>query len=229
MENIFYDKDGKELFYDLDKPFDCGSYGQVYRINDNQCLKWFFDNEDDDVIDDMDVFYELMSLDIDNFYKIYKLLYSDIGTTEGYVMKYYHKDIDNILGINMDYMLDSFYRLYETMKILSSKGINMCDMHAKNFISTNDGIVIIDADTYYRDKSYFLMNENKKRLYNAFSQLLGFILDKYYQKELGSKTSRQCYKEIYRLFSMDNSPSIINSKVRSYKKPIDYLYSKVSR
>ena len=229
MEYIFYDRDGKELFYDIDKPFDCGSYGQVYKLNEKECLKWFLDNEDDDVIDDMDVFYELISLDIDNFYKIYKLLYSDIGTVEGYVMKYYSKDIDDILGMDMDYMLDSFNRLYETIKIISDKGINMCDMHPKNFILNKDGIVIIDADNYFRDKGYFLLNSNKKRLYNAFSELLGSILDKYYKKDLGWRKNRECFNEIYRLFSIDNSPSIINSKVRSYKRPIDYLYSRNPR
>lgn len=229
MKNIFYDKDGNEIFYDIDKSFDHGKYAHVYRLNENECLKLFNDNEDDDVIDDMDVFKELMNLDIDNFYKIYKLLYSGNDFIDGYVMKYYSKDVDDILSTDTDYLLGSINRLYETIKIISSKGINMCDLHAKNLILNKDGIIIIDGDDYFRDKGCYLFNVNRKKLYNALCELLGSILDKYYKEEIGRKKNRELYKEIYRLFSIDNSPSIINSKVRSYKKPIDYLYSRIGR
>ena len=41
-----------------------------------------------------------------------KLLYSDIGTVEGYVMKYYSKDIDDILGMDMDYMLERYPHMF---------------------------------------------------------------------------------------------------------------------
>ena len=49
----------------------------------------------------------------------------------------------------------------------------------------------------------------------------------FYKRKLPRKEYRKYVKSIYSLFDVDNSPEILNSKLRSYKKPIDYLHSQV--
>lgn len=230
MERIFYDKDGNELFYKLEKPFDNGEYGEVYRVSEDECVKLFIESEPgDEVIDDVEAFELLMSLDLSNFYKVYKLLYSYIKCIEGYLGKYYSIEALNIFEMPMDYLLDNFKGLYENMKEITKNKINMCDLHGKNFFLTKDSIIISDADFYYLDPSINLLNENTKRLYNAFCEMLVNMFYGFYKRKLPRKEYREYVRNIYSLFNVDNSPIILNSKLRSYKKPIDYLHSQVSK
>ena len=230
MERIFYDKDGNELFFKLVKPFNNGIYGEAYRVSEDEVVKLFIESEPgDEVIDDVEAFEILMSLDLPNFYKVYKLLYSYIKCIEGYLGKYYQIEPLNIFEMPIDYLLDNFNGIYETMKEITKNKINMCDLHGKNFFLTKDSIIISDADFYYHDPSIYLLNENKKRLYNAFCELLVNMFYGFYKRNLPRKEYRECVKSIYSLFDVDNSPEILNSKLRSYKKPIDYLHSQVSK
>ena len=220
MRCIFYDKDGKELFYDIDRATKCGQFGQIYKVSDDKCIK-IFDEADkfNNLIADVNAFTELMNIDSNNFYKIYKLLYADIGYIEGYLMKYYYKSIDNILEEPMEYLLDNFNRLYEVTKEITKKKISMDDLHSGNLLLTKDDIVINDADNYQFDKSIFLMNKNKKKLYNAFMGLLywHFIFN------YGKEQSEECRNIVKDLFRGSNSTKTIHNKLRSYKKPIDYF------
>lgn len=224
MIKEFYDKDRKKIVYDLQNPFAGGLYGRIYKLSDSKCIKIFLNNgyrESENSIEDLRAFEALMGMSLSNFYEIYKILYDNFGFLTGYTMSYYNTEDINLLGMPMDYLLDNFNSLFETMLKISKNGINMTDLHRGNILLTNKEMIIVDADEYHYDKSQNLTIENKKALYNAFRDLLLSSLSKDY-KSLDNKF--RYIRAIDKLFNIANGPKDINKKLTRYKRPIDYLH-----
>lgn len=230
-----YDAEGKILHFDIDNvktAVGCGAYGMVHKIDDGMCLKKF-DVMGNSNIKDMDAFNELMSLNLPNFYQIYQLLYGNTLGIDGkqkiagYLMKYYKETVDNILNMPMDYFLANFNDLIKVMKVLSQKYIHVNDLHDGNIILTDNRMVIIDADNYFRHGYSYddTFAYNKKYLYYCLRDvMLKAFCDNYdYTGEVRYDMS----KSIIDLFNSHNSYCNIKNKLRSYKKPIDYVISSV--
>ena len=96
---IYYSKNLEELdFSPNEQPFNHGTQGKIYKINDDKCIKLYY--EDSPKID-QEIFTILKDLELPGVYKLYELLYSERNLKElaGYTMKYYRKEINNILNI----------------------------------------------------------------------------------------------------------------------------------
>ena len=231
-----YDIKGKALHFDIDNDKTdikrTGVYGMVHKIDNDTCLKKFavMGNRN---IADIDTFNELMSFNLPNFYQVYQLLYGNALEKDGkrkiagYLMKYYSETVNNILDMPMDYLLSNFEDLAKVMKILSQKYIHVNDLHDDNIILTDNGMVIIDADNCFRHGYSYddTFAYNKKYLYYCLRDImLKAFCDNYdYSGEMRVDMSQS----IIDLFDPHNSRTSIKNKLRSYKKPIDYVISSV--
>ena len=228
MTREFYLKDGSKVTYEINESIKSksGLCNTMYRLidNDSECIKLFYNSENiknENPIADMKAFETLMNMDLDNFYKIYNLLYNNTSEKElmGYIMKYYNRENINILDMPMEYLLDNFNKLCETVLKISKKGIAMNDLHAGNIILNSQEMVIIDGDGY----TFFnalVKCDNKKALYNAFRDILLMALSNYYK----SIDDKHLYiRGINKLFCTGNGTKEITKRLGRYKKPIDYF------
>ena len=116
-----------------------GLYGIVYKIGKDKCLKYITN----DSKSNPEVIEEIMKLDLESFYKIYKLLYDRDGYFSGYTMKYYYSEDIDILIMPTDYTLDNFARIERDVKKISEKNILVDDLHIENVILNRNEFIII--------------------------------------------------------------------------------------
>ena len=146
-----YDIDNKKYLFDVKKPIDRGHTGLVYKIDDDTCLKYTTSYR----LHQWYTLSKLMELNLDNFYKIYKILFDSNGDYSGYLMKYYQNELIDILTMPTEYTLDNFYRLSNTVNKISNNEIVMYDLHDGNVIMNKNDIIIIDADFYDEEFEHF--------------------------------------------------------------------------
>lgn len=213
-----FDKEGKKYIYNVTKPIGHGSYSMVYKLSDDICLKYTPSYR----MYDYCVLKKLMELDLDNYYKIYKLLFDYNDDFSGYLMQYYEKEDINILLEPIDYTLDNFYRIYNSVNKITENGIIINDMHDGNVVMNKNDIIIIDADFYdegFEVNSQKLRKDNNDALLELFMELyknsLNFI-----------NPSLEEYRVIFDLFSKSEDVSMIYNKLAGYTYPIDYIKSK---
>ena len=246
MVKTFYDLDGKPISFDVPKMATTGgTNASVYDLGDGTALKQFDIISKRNIVD-INVFTELMGMDFEHYYKVYQILYADYFNDSlrerfkdrsemiwGYVMKWYVEAVNNILDMPMDYFLSSFNGLIEMLKKFTKMHINVCDMQSYNLVLTKDRIIVVDADAYFRDYSENLFDKNKAYMYYGIYSLLAESLCHNYNlpHDINSKALRLIYALFYNsldLFDVNDFANIKNS-VRTYKKPIDYIYANVNR
>lgn len=219
MKLCFYDKEGKLLIFNFDHRIDCGSCGNIYKINNEVCLKRF----DKDAYYNEDAFEIVINMNLENFYKVYEMLYDREQEFAGYIMKYYQAENIDILTMPISWTLDNFYGLYDSIDKLTKKNILVEDLHDGNVIVNKDGITVIDIDMYkllkigLEDEVIFL---NKKRLYFLFRDLY-----------INSIVNNHCEMRnsgliLNGLFDHREDISEVNNKLKKYKYPIDYIRAK---
>ena len=219
MNVLFYDKYRKAHSYHLPKAFDEGSNGTIHRIDKETCLKWFNDdNQDTQTIIEM-----IMNLELNNFYKIYNLLYDESNTFCGYTMKYYENEEFDILTMPMEYTITNLMDLAKSLNILSENKICTVDLFDGNIIKTKKGITVIDVDAYkYLPKAEngMIYNYNNESLYYLLGEIFLKALKTYHNSEYLDKIN------IKEIFDMQLSPDETCKKLVKYKYPIDYIRSK---
>lgn len=222
MKYYLYDKYGICNEYTCkDNFFGEGSNGSIYKIDDATLLKIFkFGNHSERLLN------MVSDMNLDNFYKIYTLLYNQNGDFVGYLMKLYEEEYIDILTMPCEYTIDNLIRLKNSIKRLTDNNIRIYDMREGNTILDNSNITIIDIDLYRIVDDYnhaYLKNENYNSLINLFREIFYKSLCIYHY---GIRSDRLI---IDSLFSKDNNIEDISKKLVKHKYPIDYLNDKRKR
>ena len=135
---VLHDIDNNTLKFNINDYFNMGGFGNIYKLDNNKCFKYFYIPFKYDI----EAIKKIMSLELENFYKIYTLLYDQKNDFKGYIMKYYeHMDID-IMTMPIDYLLDNFSILYNSFKKISDNYIYVCD---EVTLIKNECYITIDA------------------------------------------------------------------------------------
>ena len=216
-----FDCDGKDYFFNLEKPFDHGYQANIYRIDDGRCLKHFiymYSECNDKTLR------TISDMDLDGFYKIHDILYDKNGKYSAYTMDYYYNDKNlDILTLPVEYTIENFRRLYKSILRLSKEGIRTIDLHSDNIILNNDGIVVIDVDLYsyfsYFDR-YSVVDKNVETLYSLFRELYRKMIFNFYNSD-----KKLDFKIIDDLFVPTDNIDLVCKKLVRYKRPIDYIIS----
>lgn len=229
---IYYDRNGtKKNYICVKNGFNKGTQGNIFRLNDDDsiCLKQYFDNDvNKSIFDDcnqrftQDMF-DYFSYEFNNpsFCKLYDLLYDEKNTVVAYTMKYYEECIKNILFLPTEYIVDNFSMLYNAVEQLTRDCIRIVDMSSSNIINTDNGLVVIDFDKYYKDKEMdasTLSYINKSALLYAFKGIFENALIKH---GINLKDNIEARKIIENLFSFGITPLVLKCKLRKCTKTID--------
>ena len=232
MEHTFYDSKGQKLVYNLDKEKSiAGNSGNIFLLGNDRCIKVYHNTgitDRDTAVADVVAFKRLMEVDSAGFYKILRLLFDKRGYIMASESMYYPFKYDDPLLLPMDYFLNSLNNLYDAVLKISDKQVRMNDLHSGNLALYSLGIVIIDGDDYVIDTSKGLFRINKKILYLALRELFSLAVSTFHG-ELDFDTRQKYCSLIEQLFCFDDDPSFIGSKVKTYKRPIDYLHSKINK
>ena len=211
----FYNDQKEKKNYKINDYFDCGSYGYIYKLDNNQCLKLFNDN----FYFQSNILKIIKDLKLDNFYQIYDLLFDEENQFCGYTMKYYQsKDID-ILTMPTEYTLDNLYRLYNSVKKLSEKKVTLFDCYYENTIIDEKNITIIDTDLFYIDDD---ISKSDMHFYNN-TQLLQLFKDLYQKAGIDHKDLYLDDNLLNYIFNHNKNINEVEKKLIKYKYPIDYV------
>ena len=215
MYKAFFDEDHKEiLIYQGRGIIGDGINGVVYQLNPEKCLKHIINvfNTTEATLK------ELMKLDLESYYKIYRLLYDRHNEFCGYIMKYYEGREIDVMTTPIDYILDNLFRMYRDIIKLSDKKILTRDIHSENIVLTDDGIIIIDADNYVISP-YEILDRNLESIFELVKSICIDAMLKYH-----TITTEELIT-IRRLFNSRDKDYIYN-ELKSYKYPIDYVRKK---
>lgn len=238
---IYYTKDNGYVNYncDVDSKM-CGEQANVYRLVDNPsiCLKEYLDDcyikprfrECNKHFDNEMFCYFRDEFNHSNFCKLYDLLYDEnMSNIVGYTMRYYKKMIDNILDVPIDYLLDNYSLLYDSVGVLADNYIEIVDLHGYNIINTDDGMIIIDYDQYSKcDDNEMLEFMNREMLVYTFYHMIKIAF-----REKGMDIDIDLYLKykLKRLFGLDSSfcqelsPLSLKRKMSGCFRVIDYFYN----
>lgn len=217
---ILYDSNGKRVKYELGELLGEGECSSIYKLSDSECIKIYSKNQ---IIDD-EILTFINSLNLKNFYVLYKMLYSRNGKFRAHTMKLYEeKDID-ILEQSVSYTLISLCNLYESVTRLADESISAVDLNEDNVLLTSDGVIVTDVDCYSRKPSMSkksIKMKNVSQLRFLFKVLYYNALEQYHS-DIDSSYVRQ---RISNLFGESGALNInrISTILDKYERPIDYV------
>ena len=107
----------EKIQYENENLIGTGSTSNVYKINDNRCIK-VLNNKYDFNIEILDT---IKNMQLENYYKIYNYLYNKNKKIKGYEIEYYKKSNINILNTSSEYTTYNFIRLYKSILKLSKE------------------------------------------------------------------------------------------------------------
>ena len=216
IDKMLYDEDGHKILINLNRGIiGYGLYGVVYQLGTDKCLKYI----SNDSYSHPEIIKEIMNMDLNNFYKIYKILYDNDNYFSGYIMKYYENIELDILSSQVDYTLSNFYNLTKDIEKISNKFILLKDMHSENIILDKDKIIVIDIDNSIFSLNSNIYLNNIISLYNLFKNLYIDQINKYHKHTLDELSV------IKRLFTYRSNYNIYD-ELKNYKYPIDYIKKK---
>lgn len=220
---LYNEKEEKVRFRTSEDNFiDKGLYGNVYRTSLLTCAKIYRGHNAREI--DPEVLKKIRDLSLRNFYEIYDLLYAKDGTFKGYFMKYYDSFDMDILTTPVDYTLNNYFVLRDSIAQLTSNNIWAFDMHEENVILGESTMTVIDADLFTFNKFYSqarLAEKNNQALNSLFYQLYIETINKYHQdyvKYIISKSVQDLFSAVSEKGTYDMTKKLIR-----YKYPIDYL------
>ena len=215
MKIKLYDECGRKNIFDNLKYLSNGECGSVYLLEDNKCLKYITD----EYAYDVNAFNTINNLELPNFTYVYKLLFNTNGNFGGYIMKYYKKEIEDILTTETAYTLENLKQIIFSIKKITDEGILVKDLNSNNVILGKDIMTIIDFDMYkYSRIAYEQLNKyNYQYVMFLFKCLYLDCLHNYHKTTLDSN------KKINELFNDNNTFQDISKKLIKYKYPIDYV------
>ncbi len=207
-----YNDKGIKKDYVMDNYVNGGAYGDVYKIDDDTCIKiisscFYLSDAAIKVI---------RQLKLKRFYEIYDLLYDSSKHFVGYTMKYYPSEDIEIIKMPTSYTLDNLYELYQSFERLSDNYILTSDCYHENVIINSTGLTIIDTD-------FFQQCDDDVRIKN-YDNLLYLFRSLYYKelRKLDFPTTDREYILDY-LFNQNDDFKSVEKKLVKYKYPIDYI------
>ena len=131
---IYYTSAGRIVKYIKNKQdiISYGIQGVVYHFKNDECIKLYYNDCESRISKDMFLLYK--ELNLDNYCKLYDLLFNDKNIIIGYIMKYYQSSKENILFMPTEYTIDNVFRLYNSLTILANNGVLARDLHCGNAI-----------------------------------------------------------------------------------------------
>ncbi|MBP5684796.1 MAG: serine/threonine protein kinase [Bacilli bacterium] len=144
-----------------------GSFGNVYKINEKECVKIFKNS----VLIDRTILRDIMSLHLFYFDTIIELLFNEYNRLSGYLMNRHFDVLPDFFSMTSKEFLRIFRRLVSNIKILTENNILVCDLAFKNTVGTINDFKIIDYDFYSRSKSKDLLQTNMRLLINLWNEI----------------------------------------------------------
>ena len=204
-----------------------GEYGNVYRYNENQCIKIY--NDKDFKIKyflTTYLFNTLKEITSTNLVSIDELLYKNNKyefKADAYIMKYYQEIYKNILLMPSDYLIENIENLFVLSKELSKRHIILDDLKKDNTIFTEDKIVLIDPEHYILDKNISqreILHINNSTISCLFNQITLNELKKYYNNQISAIYTDKLFPVTTR---SNTQIKVLSKRLSTYKSPIDYI------
>lgn len=220
----FYDENKKRISVSVGKKIGEGQYGRVYKLSDDKCIKVYKNG----CIVSSDVFNFIMEANLDNFCKLYRLLYNRKCDLKAIIMRFYVSEDIDILTMPMDYVLDNLRGLYGSVVRLAENRIFASDMHTDNVILGSSEITITDFDLYSFSELQGVEQLRKRNilaLRYLFSSLFIEAINRYHA-DMMDDSMEQDVKSMFELYSASLDCSVLDrtcNKLVRYKYPIDYL------
>ena len=213
-----YDKDGEEVLVRRVGFVGSGMYGRVYRTSDLKCLKLYRKG----IELDPDTNILIKNMELDNFCKIYKILFDEKGRYKGNLMEYYQKEKVDVLTLPSDYLLDNLRGLATSVLKLLDNKVFISDMNIENVIVNSNEIIVIDTDLYVRREEY-----KDDVLYRyGVSSLQGLMVSIYLDSLRKYHNSSRIVDDemaIKNLFDNPFNVTEVSRKLVRCKHPIDYV------
>lgn len=213
-----YDEDGRAVVVRRVGFVGSGMYGRVYKTSDLKCLKLYRRG----IELDPDTNILIKNLELDNFCKIYKILFDEKGRYKGNLMEYYQKEKVDVLTLPSEYLLDNLRGLATSVLKLLDNKVFISDMNLDNAIINENEIRVIDTDLYVRREEY-----KDDVLYRyGVSSLQGLMLSIYLDSLRKYHSSSRIVDDeiaIERLFETPFDVNHTSKKLVRCKYPIDYV------
>ena len=219
MYKEYFDEKGNKQKY-LVEYINRGHFGNVYKLNDNTCLKEFIDPK---ISVDLNIIKIIKDLKLEAFYRVYQILFNHNQEFVGYTMEYYPEENIDILTMPTEYTIESMNKIIQSIKILTDLQILISDLREKNVIKNSNGITIIDTDNY----AFFPELSKKELLIENHEAVNRLYKELYIISLLSHREYLQSGKyPIFELFYHSNSFKEISKTLSKHKYPIDYITSK---
>ena len=204
-----------------------GEFGNVYRYNENQCIK-IYNNKEFKIKFFLTVYLYnyLKEITSDNIVTINELLFKDdkyMFQADAYIMEYYKEFYQSILLTPSDYLIENLEKLLILSKELSKKHIILDDLKKDNTIFTKDNIVLIDLEHYILDKSISqkeIFKINNSIISCLFNQMTLNELNNYYNNQIGRNYANKLFPVTSRSYKQ---VKVLSKRLTNYKCIIDYI------
>jgi len=212
----YYTEDNKEIILPDDaRRFDHGSFGDIYKIDDDTCFKKFHRT----CHIDMEAMKTIKNLHLHHFDSIIDLAYDEDHKFQGFLLNTYVRKLPDFLLMTPDELKKIFYSLVNDVNILSYNDIMVCDLSYYNTLMKGDELKLIDYDLY---RKVHLANNyiyNYRELMILWSRLFeALIVKKNYHINLGN---------IYSIFRLRNESideiSRVLDRLDGYPLVLDYF------
>ncbi len=230
----YFTIDNKKVIIDesiLSNFINNGEYGNVYRYNENQCIKIYNDKEFKIKFFLTTYLYNyLKEISSTNLVSIDELLFKDnkyMFQADAYIMEYYEAIYQNILLVPSDYLIENLEKLLILSKELSKKHIIIDDLKKDNTIFTEDKIVLIDIEHYILDRNISqreISKINNSTISCLFNQITLNELKKYYDSQIGAIYANKLFPVTSR---SDTQVKVLSKRLSGYKTPLDYINERI--
>ena len=230
----YFTIDNKKVIIDesiLNNFINNGEYGNVYRYNENQCIKIYNDKEFKIKFFLTTYLYNyLKEISSANLVSIDELLFKDnkyMFQADAYIMEYYEAIYQNILLVPSDYLIENLEKLLILSKGLSKKHIIIDDLKKDNTIFTEDKIVLIDIEHYILDRNISqreISKINNSTISCLFNQITLNELKKYYNSQIGTIYANKLFPVTSR---SDTQVKVLSKRLSGYKTTLDYIKERI--
>ena len=181
---LFYDQNNKEVNFSLEKGryLNSGNFGDAMLFGD-VVLKLFTGyHTEEEKNNTLNILRELSKLDFNNIYEILNFYFDKDGKFRGYLSRYYQNNPSiDILTMPKDYFLDNYYALVRDFNLLHQNGIKPQDIGSRNSVLTDDRIMLVDADFFYKDE--YPLENSISDIHGLFSELCSNAVSNFHNKE----------------------------------------------
>lgn len=187
----------------------------VYKTEDGRCLKKI---RIYDTGPDIELEKKIQELKLKNFFTIDKYLFNENHDYIAFLMPFYKSCSDDILLKFSDYITDNFNFIFDSFDRLSKEKIEVRDATVENTIFSENKIVIIDDERYFKNvkgDTNLIKNDNyASACWILYSALINAASN---HSEFSGLDFHIWFKE------MELDGRELCCEISKYKYPVDYL------